>query len=155
MNLLIFQLPAVEMRKRVLEHVHDIGCVHGVVKTAISVNTGELNGAALERALTNRLRGLLIGVALHAYGTFCARCLPESSLQLAASRRQPDDLQRCIVAESARNHARHRMHRRASGHHVYRMHLLDFPRQGEARQIKLLSLGLNNVNGMLSISCFF
>jgi hypothetical protein len=34
-----------------LEHVHDAGCVHSIVKTAISVNTRELSGAALEKAL--------------------------------------------------------------------------------------------------------
>jgi hypothetical protein len=47
----------------VLEHVHDIGRVYGIVKTAISVKTEELNGAALERSLTNGLRGLLIRMA--------------------------------------------------------------------------------------------
>jgi hypothetical protein len=46
-----------------LEHVHDIGYVHGIVKTAISVNTRELTGAALEKALAQRLRELLGGVA--------------------------------------------------------------------------------------------
>ena len=53
-------------RKRwenVFDHVHDIGHVHGIVKTAISVNTRELNGAALEKALAQRLRELLGGVA--------------------------------------------------------------------------------------------
>lgn len=45
-----------------LEHVHEIGHVHVVVKTPISVNTTQLTGAALERALAERLRGLLAGV---------------------------------------------------------------------------------------------
>ena len=50
-------------RENVFDHVHDIGHVHGVVKTAISVNTRELTGAALEKALAQRLRELLVGVA--------------------------------------------------------------------------------------------
>ncbi|MGA9453797.1 MAG: type IV toxin-antitoxin system AbiEi family antitoxin [Verrucomicrobiia bacterium] len=45
------------------DHVHDIGHVHGIVKTAISVNRAELKGAALEKALAQRLRELLGGVA--------------------------------------------------------------------------------------------
>jgi hypothetical protein len=61
---LILHLPEVEKGGgKVLEHVHDIGDVHGIVKTAISVNTGELNGAALEKALAQRLRELLANVA--------------------------------------------------------------------------------------------
>lgn len=46
-----------------LDYVHDKVHVHGIVKTAISVNTGELKGAALEKALAHRLRELLGGVA--------------------------------------------------------------------------------------------
>lgn len=46
-----------------LENVHEIACVHGVVKTAISVNTGELTCAALEKALAQRLRELFTGLA--------------------------------------------------------------------------------------------
>lgn len=61
---LIFHLPEVEKDgKKVLEYVHEMGHVHGIVKTAISVNTGELNGAALEKALAQRLRELLANVA--------------------------------------------------------------------------------------------
>jgi hypothetical protein len=61
---LILHLPEVKKEaKIVLEHVHDIGYVHGIVKTATSVNTGELKGAALEKALAHRLRELLGGVA--------------------------------------------------------------------------------------------
>jgi hypothetical protein len=55
-----------EGRKRwenVFEHVHDIGHVHGIVKRANSVNTRELTGAALEKALAQRLRELLGDVA--------------------------------------------------------------------------------------------
>lgn len=40
----------------VCPHVHDIGHVDNIVKTATSVNTAELNGEALERALKQRLR---------------------------------------------------------------------------------------------------
>jgi hypothetical protein len=47
----------------VFDHVHDIGYVHDTVKTTISVNTRELTGAALEKALAQRLRELLAGVA--------------------------------------------------------------------------------------------
>ncbi len=47
----------------VVDHVHDCGHVHGVVKMASSVNAGELTGAALEKALAQRLRELLSGVA--------------------------------------------------------------------------------------------
>jgi hypothetical protein len=61
---LILHLPEVKKEAKIaLEHVHDIGYVHGIVKTAISVNTGELKGAALEKALAQRLRDLLGGVA--------------------------------------------------------------------------------------------
>ena len=61
---LILHLPEVKKEAKIaLEHVHDIGYVHGIVKTAISVNTGELKGAALEKALAHRLRELLSGVA--------------------------------------------------------------------------------------------
>ncbi len=61
---LILYLPEVKKEAKIgLEHVHDIGYVHGIVKTAISVNTGELKGAALEKALAHRLRELLGGVA--------------------------------------------------------------------------------------------
>ncbi|HZM06663.1 MAG TPA: type IV toxin-antitoxin system AbiEi family antitoxin [Candidatus Saccharimonadales bacterium] len=61
---LILHLPEVKKEAKIaLEHVHDIGYVHGIVKTAISVNTGELKGAALEKALAQRLRELLGGVA--------------------------------------------------------------------------------------------
>ena len=61
---LILHLPEVKKEAKIaLEHVHDIGYVHGIVKTAISVNTGELKGAALEKALAHRLRELLGGVA--------------------------------------------------------------------------------------------
>jgi hypothetical protein len=61
---LILYLPEVKKEAKIaLEHVHDIGYVHGIVKTAISVNTGELKGAALEKALSHRLRELLGGVA--------------------------------------------------------------------------------------------
>jgi hypothetical protein len=45
-----------------LDHVHDLDYVHGIVKTAISVNTRDLTGAALERTLAQRLRELLGGV---------------------------------------------------------------------------------------------
>ena len=45
MNPFIFQLPA---SKRVAGLVHDIVCVHGIMKTALFVNTGELNGTGLE-----------------------------------------------------------------------------------------------------------
>src|SRR5271157_152459 len=45
-----------------LVHVHENGYVHGIVKTAISVNKIELTGAALEGALAQRLRELLAGV---------------------------------------------------------------------------------------------
>ncbi len=45
-----------------LVYVHENSYVHGVVKTAISVNTAALTGAALERALAQRLRELLAGV---------------------------------------------------------------------------------------------
>ena len=41
---------------------HDIAYVHDIVKMAISVNTRELTGAALEKALAQRLRELLGGV---------------------------------------------------------------------------------------------
>ena len=61
---LILHLPEVKKEAKIaLEHVHDIGYVHGIVKTAISVNTGELKGAALEKALAHKLRELLGGVA--------------------------------------------------------------------------------------------
>ena len=61
---LILHLPEVKKEGKIgLEHVHDIGYVHGVVKTAISVNRGELKGAALEKALAHRLRELLANVA--------------------------------------------------------------------------------------------
>jgi hypothetical protein len=61
---LILHLPEVKKEAKIaLEHVHDIGYVHGIVKTAISVNTGELKDAALEKALAHRLRELLGGVA--------------------------------------------------------------------------------------------
>ena len=61
---LILYLPEVKKEAKIaLEHVHDTGYVHGIVKTAISVNTGELKGAALEKALAQRLRELLGGVA--------------------------------------------------------------------------------------------
>jgi hypothetical protein len=61
---LILHLPEVKKEAKIaLEHVHDIGYVHGIVKTATSVNTGELKGAALEKALAHRLRELLGGVA--------------------------------------------------------------------------------------------
>ena len=46
-----------------LDHVHGNSYVHGVVKTAISMNTGELRGAALEKALAQRLCELLVNVA--------------------------------------------------------------------------------------------
>jgi hypothetical protein len=47
---LILHLPEVKKEGKIgLEHVHDIGYVHGVVKTAISVNTGELKGAPWRR----------------------------------------------------------------------------------------------------------
>jgi hypothetical protein len=61
---LILRLPQVKKEAKIaLEHVHDIGYVHGIVKTTISVNTGELKGGALEKALAHRLRELLGGVA--------------------------------------------------------------------------------------------
>jgi hypothetical protein len=61
---LILHLPEVKKEAKIaLEYVHDIGYVHGIVKTAISMNTGELKGAALEKALAHRLRELLGGVA--------------------------------------------------------------------------------------------
>jgi hypothetical protein len=61
---LLLHLPEVKKGGEIgLEHVHDIGYVHGVVKTAISVNRGELKGAALEKALAHRLRELLANVA--------------------------------------------------------------------------------------------
>ena len=61
---LILYLPEVKKEGKIgLEHVHYIGYVHGIVKTAISVNTGELKGAALEKALAHRLRELLANVA--------------------------------------------------------------------------------------------
>ncbi|HUD83055.1 MAG TPA: hypothetical protein VMQ67_06110 [Candidatus Saccharimonadales bacterium] len=61
---LILHLPEVKKEAKIaLEHVHDIGYVHGIVKTAISVNRGELKGAALEKAMAHRLRELLGGVA--------------------------------------------------------------------------------------------
>jgi hypothetical protein len=63
MNRVTFQRPEAERNgKNVFDHVHDIGYVHDIVKTAISVNTAELKGAALERALEQRLRELLGGV---------------------------------------------------------------------------------------------
>jgi hypothetical protein len=43
--------------------VHDIGYVHDTVNMAIAVNKQELKGAALERALAQKLRELLAGVA--------------------------------------------------------------------------------------------
>jgi hypothetical protein len=48
---------------KVFDHVRDTGCVHDVVKTAISVNSTELKGAALERALAQKLREPLGGAA--------------------------------------------------------------------------------------------
>lgn len=64
MNALVFQLPEAEKNgKNAFDHVHDIAYVHGIVKTAISVNIKELNGATLERALAQRLRELLASVA--------------------------------------------------------------------------------------------
>ena len=58
MNALVFQLPEAEKNgENAFDHVH------GIVKTAISVNIKELNGAALERALAQRLRELLASVA--------------------------------------------------------------------------------------------
>ncbi|MGD0614796.1 MAG: hypothetical protein ABSA69_05050, partial [Verrucomicrobiota bacterium] len=63
MNALVFQLPEAEKNgKNAFDHVHDIAYVHGIVKTAISVNIKELSGAALERALAQRLRELLASV---------------------------------------------------------------------------------------------
>lgn len=60
---LILHLPEGEKKgEKALVHVHESGYVHGIVKTAISVNKRELTGAALERALAQRLRELLAGV---------------------------------------------------------------------------------------------
>jgi len=60
----VFHLPEIENEgKIVLEHVHDIAYVHDTVKMPISVNTKELTGAALEKALAHKLRELLAGVA--------------------------------------------------------------------------------------------
>ena len=59
----ISHLPAALKEGKIpLVHVHENGYVHGIVKTAISVNKRELTGAALERALAQRLRELLAGV---------------------------------------------------------------------------------------------
>jgi hypothetical protein len=59
----ISYLPAALKEGKIpLVHVHENGYVHGIVKTAISVNKRELTGAALERALAQRLRELLAGV---------------------------------------------------------------------------------------------
>ena len=45
MNPLIFQLLMVEKEgKKAVELVHEIGCVHGTVKTVISVNAGDSSG---------------------------------------------------------------------------------------------------------------
>ena len=63
---------------------------------------------------------------------------PEPGLQPAQSRKQPDDLQRRVVAQNARHHAHHRVHRRAGRHRLYRLHLLDFSRQGENGPDELL-----------------
>ncbi len=61
---LLFQLPEIEKAgKPGLDRVHDTSHVHGTVKTAVSMNTGELGGATLERALAQRLRELLAHVA--------------------------------------------------------------------------------------------
>lgn len=62
--LAITQLPVAAKEGKIpLVHVHENGYVHAVVKIPISVNTGVLTGAALERALAQRLRELLAGVA--------------------------------------------------------------------------------------------
>jgi hypothetical protein len=51
---LILYLPEVKKEgKMALDYVHDKVHVHGIVKTAISVNTGELKGPALEKALAH------------------------------------------------------------------------------------------------------
>jgi hypothetical protein len=52
-----------EVLKIVLEHVHEIGHVHVTVKMANSVNISRPTGAALERALAQKLRELLAGVS--------------------------------------------------------------------------------------------
>ena len=75
---------------------------------------------------------------------------PEPGPQQSRTREQPDHLQRRLVAENAGHHADHRADRRADRAGLHGQHLLDFPRQGEARQDELL-----NPPGLMQIGCDF
>jgi len=74
----------------------------------------------------------------YADGFVRAEHFSEPGFQPAGSRKQPEHLQRRVVVENARHHAGHRLHRPAGGAGLHGEHLLDFPRQGEARPDELL-----------------
>ena len=74
-------------------------------------------------------------------GLFGLEMYPNLVFSNPESGQQPDDLQRRLVAEDAGHHADHRGHRRAGRAGLHGEHLLDFPRQGEARQDELLIPG--------------
>ena len=64
MHPLTFQFHRAEINgEKVFDRVHELCHVHDIVNMPISVNNRELKGAALERALAQKLRELLAGVA--------------------------------------------------------------------------------------------
>ena len=85
------------------------------------------------RAFLSSCAAMITLMALFALNIF-----PNLVYSLPNPGKQPDDLQRRVVAENAGHHAHHRVHRRAGGDCLHRLHLLDFPRQGEAGPDELL-----------------
>jgi cytochrome bd-type quinol oxidase subunit 2 len=85
-------------------------------------------------------RGVFVVVRGHHHvdGALRAEHFPEPGLQPAQSGKQPDDLQRRLVAENARHHADHRAASACRWCSPTRLHLLDLPRQGEAGPDELL-----------------
>ena len=67
------------------------------------------------------------------------RCIPNLVYSHAAAGTQPHRSQRRLLAKDARHHADHRADRPPDGARLQREHLLDLPRQGEARPHELLT----------------
>jgi len=62
-------------------------------------------------------------------GFIRAKHFSEPSLQPVQSRKQPDDLQRRVIVKNTWHHSHYRLYRRAGGHRIHRLHLLDFQRK--------------------------
>ena len=82
-----------------------------------------------------RQEGVFVVLRRHcdADGAVRVEHFSEPGLQPVQFRKQPDDLQRRVIAENARDHPHYRLYRCAGGHRIHRLYLLDFQRKGETR----------------------